>query len=68
MRVTPNARITMHSIPVGSGIGAAALIMVLLSGMAAELPMQPALWGMTAGVFGGLLLVVWRRYAGGRRP
>lgn len=57
------AQISMHSIPVGSGLGAAALIVVLLLGVAAELPMQPALWGMGGGVLGGLLLIVWRRFA-----
>jgi hypothetical protein len=63
-----NARITMHSIPVGSGPGAAMLIAVLLIGMAVELPMQPALWGMGAGLLGGLALIAWRRHTGGGRP
>lgn len=56
-----NPRISMHSIPVGSGLGAAVLIAMLLLGMAVELPMQPAIWGMAAGVFGGLGLIAWRR-------
>ena len=54
--------ISMHSIPVGSGLGAAALIVALLVGLAIELPMQPALWGMGAGVLGGLLLIAWRKF------
>jgi hypothetical protein len=60
MTDSPKPQISMHSIPVGSGLGAAALIAILLLGMAAELPMQPALWGMGAGVLGGIALIAWR--------
>jgi hypothetical protein len=56
----PKPQISMHSIPVGSGLGAAALISVLLLGMAVELPMGPALWGMGTGVLGGFALIAWR--------
>ena len=55
------SQISMHNIPVGSGLGAAVLIVVLLSGLALELPMRPALLGMGAGVFGGLALIAFRR-------
>lgn len=53
-------QISMHSIPVGSGLGAAALIAALLLAMAVELPMQPAVWGMGAGVLAGIALIAWR--------
>lgn len=57
----PPAQISMHSIPVGGSVGAAALIAILLLGMSLELSMQPAIYGMGAGLLGGLALIAFRR-------
>jgi hypothetical protein len=64
MREMRNARIDMQSIPVGSGIGAAVLIAMLLGTMFFSLPrLQPvAVWSAAVGVVFGVALIGWRRW------
>jgi hypothetical protein len=59
----PRAQITMSRIPIRGGIGAFALIVILVSGVLAELPQLR--WRFLGGVALGLLfaaaLILWRR-------
>jgi hypothetical protein len=64
MRELRDARIDMQSIPVGSSIGAAVLVAILLGTMFYSLPgLRPVVvWGAAAGVVFGVGLIVWRRW------
>jgi hypothetical protein len=59
----PDAQITMSRIPIRGGVGAFALIVILVSGVLAELPQLR--WRFLAAVALGLVfavaLIIWRR-------
>jgi hypothetical protein len=58
-----NVQINMQKIPVGSSIGAAALIAILLTGMFLDLPgvRGTAIGGGAFGLLLAWLLILWRR-------
>jgi hypothetical protein len=59
----PEAQITMSRIPIRGGIGVFALIVVLVSGVLADLPQLRGrfLGGVVLGLLFGVALIVWRR-------
>jgi hypothetical protein len=59
----PEAQITMSRIPIRGGVGAFALIVILVSGVAAELPQLRGrfLAGVALGLLVALALILWRR-------
>jgi hypothetical protein len=59
-----NAEIRIDKIPIKGGIGAALLIIVLLTGVLLDLPALRwlALPGVLGGVVFGGVLILWRRY------
>jgi hypothetical protein len=63
MADTRNVQINMQSIPVGSGFGAAALIVIVLTGLFLDLPgvRGTAIGGAAAGVLFAGILIWWRR-------
>jgi hypothetical protein len=65
-----NVQINMQRIPVGSGVGAAVLIAILLLGLFLDLP-GVRITAIGGGVIGLLLagaLIVWRRRRAGNQP
>jgi hypothetical protein len=65
-----DAQINTQRIPVGSGIGAALLIVILLLGLFLDLPgvRATAIGGGTIGLLLGAALICWRRRTAGRPP
>jgi hypothetical protein len=59
----PRAQITMSRIPIRGGVGALALIVILVSGVLAELPQLRwrFLGGMALGLVFAVALILWRR-------
>ena len=59
----PEAQITMSRIPIRGGMGALALIVILVSGVLAELPQLRGrfLGGVVLGLLFAVALIVWRR-------
>jgi hypothetical protein len=59
----PEAQITMSRIPIRGGVGAFALIVILVSAVAAELPLLRArfLAGVALGLLLAIALIIWRR-------
>jgi hypothetical protein len=70
MQETQNVRIDMQRIPVGSSIGAALLIVILLIGMFVELPRVrgTAIAGGAVGLPLAAALIWWRRRNAGNQP
>ena len=70
MDVGQPVQINIQRVPVGSGIGAALLIAVLLAILLFSLPgLRPtAFWGSSIGVLLAVSLIVWRRRRVGRPP
>ena len=60
---TPTPRIDIQRIPVGRGLGAGALIVIVLVGLFLDLPgvRGTAIWGGALGVILGVALILWRR-------
>ncbi len=58
-----NVEISMHKIPVGGSLGAAALIAILLVGMFLDLPgiRATAIGGIVVGLVIAVALIRWRR-------
>ena len=65
-----NVQINMQRIPVGSSIGAALLIVLLLVGMFLDLPgvRGTAVGGGAIGLLLAAVLIGWRRRKVGKRP
>lgn len=63
-------QINTQRIPVGRGVGAAALIVILLTGLFLDLPgvRGTAVWGGIVGVLIALALIAWRRRKAGDAP
>jgi hypothetical protein len=59
----PEAQITMSRIPIRGGIGAFVLIVILVSGVLADLPQLRGrfLGGVVLGLLFAVALIVWRR-------
>lgn len=59
--------INISKIPVRGGVGALALILILLGAMSAELPgiRWLAIGGTLVGAVFGIILIAWRRHRGG---
>lgn len=59
----PDTQITMSRIPIRGGLGAFAMIVILVAGMLAELPQLrvPVLGGVAFGLVFAAALIVWRR-------
>ena len=63
MSDNPETQITMSRIPIRGGLGAFAMIVILVAGMLAELPQLrvPVLGGVAFGLVFAAALIVWRR-------
>jgi hypothetical protein len=70
MQDTQNVQINTQRIPVGSSIGAALLIVIVLFGMFLDLPgvRGTAVGGTTIGSLFAVALIWWRRREAGRQP
>jgi high-affinity Fe2+/Pb2+ permease len=70
MKDKQNVQINMQRIPVGSGLGAALLIVILLMGMFLELPRirGNAVAGGGIGLVLAVALIWWRRRNAGHHP
>jgi hypothetical protein len=62
--------INTQRIPVGSSLGAAALIAIVLTGLFLDLPgvRGTAIWGGVGGLLFALTLIAWRRRRAGTSP
>jgi hypothetical protein len=66
---TPLVQIITQKVPVGSSIGAAVLIAILLLGMFIDLPgvRGTVIWGAGFGLLFAVALILWRKRTTGRR-